>query len=96
MQSKEVKRWRDQEALKRYQMIAPLMNTDLDEGKRLQMREDIARNNELSVRTLYRYEEKYRNGEFDGLRPMNREKRRSEKLPENFDEIGRASCRERV
>ena len=33
MQSKEVKKWQDQEALKRYQMIAPLMNPDLDEGK---------------------------------------------------------------
>lgn len=87
MQSKEVKKWQDQEALKRYQMIAPLLDSDLDEGKRLQMREDIARNNELSVRTLYRYEEKYRNEEFQGLRPMNREKRRSQKLPENFDEI---------
>lgn len=87
MQSKEVKRWQDQEALKRYQMIAPLMDPDLDEGKRLQMREDIARRNEVSVRTLYRYEEKYRNSEFNGLRPMNREKRRSQKLPESFDEI---------
>lgn len=87
MQSKEVKKWQDQEALKRYQMIIPLMDPDLDEGKRLQMREDIARSNELSIRTLYRYEERYREGEFDGLRPMNREKRRSQKLPENFDEI---------
>lgn len=87
MQSKEVKKWQDQEALKRYQMIAPLMDPDLDEGKKLQMREDIARSNELSIRTLYRYEEKYRDGEFDGLRPMNREKRRSQKLPEDFDEI---------
>lgn len=87
MQSKELKRWQDQEALKRYQMIAPLIDPDLDEGKRLQMREDIARSNELSVRTLYRYEEKYRNCEFYGLRPMNREKRRSQKLPESFDEI---------
>lgn len=87
MQSKEVKKWQDQEALKRYQMIIPLMDPDLDEGKRLQMREDIARSNELSIRTLYRYEERYREGEFDGLRPMKREKRRSQKLPENFDEI---------
>ena len=87
MQSKEVKKWQDQEALKRYQMIVPLMDPDLDEGKRLQMREDIARTNQVSVRTLYRYEEKYRNAEFDGLRPMNREKRRSQKITDNFDEI---------
>ena len=34
MQSKEVKKWQDEEALKRYQMIAPLLDEDLDEAKR--------------------------------------------------------------
>ena len=34
IQSKEVKKWRDEEALKRYQMIAPLLDEDLDEAKR--------------------------------------------------------------
>lgn len=87
MQSKEVSKWQDQEALKRYQMIAPLLDPEMDEGKRLQMREEIARRNEISVRTLYRYEEKYRKSEFQGLRPMSREKRRSQKLSANYDEI---------
>lgn len=87
MQNKEVKKWQDQEALRRYQMIAPLLDPDMDEGKKLQIREDIARNNGLSKRTVYRYEEKYRNSEFDGLRPMNREKRRTQNLPSNFDEL---------
>ena len=42
MQSKAVKKWQDEEALKRYQMIAPLLNDELDEAKRRQLREEIA------------------------------------------------------
>lgn len=87
MQSKEVKKWQDEEALKRYQMIAPLLDEDLDEAKRRQLREDIAAKYEISKRSLYRYEAKYREESFTGLRPMNREKRRSQALPENWDEI---------
>ena len=87
MQSKEVKKWQDEEALKRYQMIAPLLDEDLDEAKRRQLREEIAAKYEISKRSLYRYEAKYREDSFSGLRPMNREKRRSQALPENWDEI---------
>ena len=87
MQSKEVKKWQDEEALKRYQMIAPLLDESIDEGKRLQLREEIAERNGISKRSLYRYEAKYRVDQFDGLRPMNREKRRSQALPDNYDEI---------
>ena len=87
MQSKEVKKWQDEEALKRYQMIAPLLDEDLDEAKRRQLREEIATRYEISKRSLYRYEAKYREDAFSGLRPMNREKRRGQALPENYDEI---------
>ena len=87
MQSKEVKKWQDEEALKRYQMIAPLLDEDLDEAKRRQLREEIAARYEISKRSLYRYEAKYKEDSFTGLRPMNREKRRSQALPENWDEI---------
>lgn len=87
MQSKEVKKWQDEEALKRYQMIAPLLDEDLDEAKRRQLREEIAEKYGISKRSLYRYEAKYREEAFNGLRPMNREKRRSQSLPENYDEI---------
>ena len=41
MQSKEVKKWQDEEALKWYQMIAPLLDEDLDEAKRRQLREEL-------------------------------------------------------
>lgn len=44
MQSKEVKKWQDEEALKRYQMIAPLLDDELDDAKRRQLREEIAEN----------------------------------------------------
>ena len=87
MQSKETKKWQDEEALKRYQMIAPLLDESLDEGKRRQLREEIAERYDVSKRSIYRYEEKYRKGAFEGLRPMNREKRRSQALPDNYEEI---------
>ena len=60
MQSKETKKWQDEEALKRYQMIAPLLDESLDEGKRRQLREEIAERYDVSKRSIYRYEEKYR------------------------------------
>lgn len=34
MEKKEVKKWQDEEALKRYQMIAQLLDPDMDGGKR--------------------------------------------------------------
>ena len=30
MEKKEVKKWQDEEALKRYRMIAPLLDPDMD------------------------------------------------------------------
>ena len=68
-------------------MIAPLLDETIDEGKRLQLREEIAEKNGISKRSLYRYEAKFREEKFSGLRLMNREKRRSQALPENYDEI---------
>ena len=87
MRSKEVKKWQDEEALKRYQMIAPLLDEDLDDAKRRQLREEIAEKYQISKRSLYRYEAKYREESFNGPRPMNRTKRRNQNLPENYDEI---------
>lgn len=66
-------------------MIAPLLSEELDDAKRLQMRRQIAQENGISVRSLYRYEKAYREGQFSGLKPATREKRRSQKFPENFD-----------
>ena len=87
MEAKEVKKWQDEEALKRYGMIAPLLDPELDEGKRRQMREEAAERNGISKRTLYRYEKGYREEGFEGLRPAGRTKKRRQGLPENFEKI---------
>ena len=87
MQSKEVKNWRQEEALERYRMIMPLLDPEIDTAKRNMLREQIALREEKSVRTIYRYEKQYAEEQFNGLIPKNREKRRSQKLPENWEEI---------
>ena len=38
------------------QLIAPLLQEDLDDAKRLQLRKQIAQDNDISVRSIYRYE----------------------------------------
>lgn len=86
-ENRETRKWQSEQALKRYSIIAPLLDPDIDDGKRRQMREQIADREGISKRTIYRYEEKYRKDQFEGLIPMNREKRRSQKLPEKWDEI---------
>ncbi len=87
MESKEVRKWRNDEALKRYGMISPLLDPEIDDAKRRMLREQIAEKAGISKRTIYRYEAGYRKNQFDGLMPMNREKRRSQKLPDNWEEI---------
>ena len=87
MQKKEAKKWQDEEALKRYRMIAPLLDRGLDGGKRQQMREEAAEKNGVSIRSLYRYEAGYRNSGFEGLCPMSRTKKRMQRLPDNFGEV---------
>ena len=57
---KETRGWQDEEALKRYRLIAPLLDPEMDEGKRRQLREETARKEGISQRSLYRYEKKYR------------------------------------
>lgn len=55
------------------------------DAKRLQLRRTIADENNISVRTLYRYEKAFTEKQFAGLRPADREKHRSQSLPENFE-----------
>ena len=62
-------KWRDGKALERYTLIAPLLEGSLDPAKRLQMREDIASRNGISLRSLYRYEAAFKKQGFSGLKP---------------------------
>ena len=80
-----IRQWEEQEALHRFQLISPLLREDLDAGRKLQLRRQIAEENHITVRSLYRYEKAYREGKFSGLRPATRTKHRSQKLPENFE-----------
>ena len=80
----EIRKWEDQKALKRFQIIAPLLSDDLDPAKRLHLRKQIAESNNLSVRTIYRWEKAYRENQFEGLKPAIKEKHPSTKLPENY------------
>ena len=43
--------WQDQEALHRFQLISPLLQTGLDDARRLQLRRTIADENNISVRS---------------------------------------------
>ena len=72
------KDWQDEVALQRYTMITPLLSEDLDNAKRIAMREKIAQDNLTTARSLYRYEKAYRENGFQGLRPTDRQKRRSQ------------------
>ncbi len=87
MDTNENKQWQEAEALHRFQMIAPLMQDGMDDAAKLHLRKKIAQDNDISLRTVYRYEKAYREGQFGGLKPADRHKQRSQDLPENFDEL---------
>jgi transposase InsO family protein len=84
---KHTKKWQEDEALRRFRLISPLLDESLDPAKRLQVRKAVAENSGLTPRSLYRYEAAYRADGFAGLKPMSREQRRSPALPENFDAL---------
>ena len=81
------KKWQEDEALRRFRLISPILDESLDPAKRLQVRKAIAEKAGVTTRSLYRYEAAYRSSGFAGLKPMNREQRRSFALPDNFDEL---------
>jgi hypothetical protein len=59
MEQKELTTWREETALARFQIIAPLLDSSLDRDKKIQLRKDLASQNSLSVKTLHRYERSY-------------------------------------
>ena len=64
-------KWRDDEALERFNLISPLLDETMDKEKKREKRKEIAEKNCLSVRTIYRYENAYRDGGFEALNPNN-------------------------
>lgn len=62
--------WQEEEVLRRFQLISPLLQVDLDDAKRIQLRKKIAEENRISVRSLYRYEKAYSERTFIWLKPV--------------------------
>ena len=82
-----IQNWQDDEALKRFKLISPLLDETLDDAKKSHLRQEIAERSNLTVRTLYRYEKSWRESDFQGLKPADRTKHRSQSLPPGFDEL---------
>ena len=54
MKTNEAIKWQEEQALQRYQLIAPLLDGSLDNAKRIQMRAAGAAQDGVCPRTLYR------------------------------------------
>ena len=80
--------WRDNEALSRYTLIAPLLDESLDPAKRSQLREEAASKSGLSERTIFRYLAAYEEKGFEGLKPVvPAQAVVSGRLPDNYRKI---------
>ena len=82
-----VERWQEDAALNRFKMIAPLCDETIDQAKRVQLRKEIASANDLSYKTIKRYDDAYQAQGFEGLKPRDRLPRNSGDLLENFEEL---------
>lgn len=78
---------RDEIALQKYKMIAPLLNEDLDSVAACELRKKVADQNDISERTLRRYLNAYRKEGFHGLKPAERIRYRKDLMPDNYEEI---------
>lgn len=85
-QSQEARKAAEETALTRYQWISPLLDEDLTPAERGALRRKTADRVEVSERTLYRYEELYKEKGFRGLFPSY-EGRNVRKFPENYDAL---------
>jgi len=77
---------RETEALRRFGMISPLLSESIDNAAKIKLREEIAERENISTRTLYRYEKSYAEGGFAALKPT-APKRISSKLPPQYNEL---------
>lgn len=78
----------EETALQRYQWIAPLIEEGLTPSERGELRRKIASKEDISERSLFRYEKLYRDGGFKALFPNLAAKNRTHKnFPDNYDEL---------
>ena len=70
---------RDETALQKYTMIAPLLDEHLDPAAACELRKKLADRYDISERTLRRYVNAYNQSGFDGLKPVERIRYRKER-----------------
>ena len=87
MENKEVTDWRESIALSRFQIIQPLLDQTLDKAKRIQIRRKIAEDNDISEKTVKRWEDAFFQSGFSGLKPAEKTGGQLSKLPDNFPEL---------
>lgn len=78
---------REEIALHKYSMISPLLDPDLDSAAALERRNNIAKQNGITERTLRRYVAAYRENGFNGLMPADKSGHHSQNVPDNYDDL---------
>lgn len=79
--------WRHEEASRRLEIIVPLLDDTMDPAEKSALRKELADKNGIAVRTLYRYENSYKDGGFAALLPMERLGPGTESLPDNYEQL---------
>ena len=87
MSSNEIQQWQDNVAFERFRLISPLLDEALDRDGKIALRKKISEKENVSVKSLRRYEQSYAQKGFSGLRPQDRHGYRKQTLPDNYDEI---------
>lgn len=78
---------RNNEALKRYRIISPLLDDELDPAAYAKLKSEAAEKNGISERTVRRYVSAFNASGFDGLKPAVRKYYKKGVLPDNYDDI---------
>lgn len=87
MKNQEILNWQDEEALRRYLLISPLLEPSLDSAQKIAKRRQIAADNGCSEKTIKRYADAFEKCGFSGLRPKPKAGYMSAKLPPNFPDL---------
>ena len=85
----ETQNWQDNIALERFKIIQNLLNPDLDKAKRIEILKSISEENDISEKTLRRWEKAYFEHGFSGLRPKPKSGYMTSRLPDNYQDLVR-------